>query len=405
MDVLGKYNLDDTTKSVWGISRSYDNVFLDPDVVCVLVPEDPAIREDVDLVWHTADYVRVLEKMLVEWPRIRVTRPAFNIIASHRDELKRRYVPVREGATRDERSDAIQDYLAAVESVHDVLRDRIAVLEDDAGEVALFGHLSKLLILLEERIGIVKTSGTERERMIHQVCLMYVLTLTRRGECAVLASEQGYEGLITIPFRNLLAREVDDPDSPLNVLRGSRVTAILPDDSGKFRRNFVSSWVSPNERVFVTVGGVEDTEAREQVLALIREIIADLRALGHSGEKYRLDIGTDTDSLEGMFEDLIQRMPRPAENQITFGIETMAPVWEKLGEICGVLGFHAKRDEALRQQGSVRGKRFAVEVEKMRRLMDEICRDPDWHSTPEKIDAFQQVQRDMSVLLDRRRRR
>ena len=102
--------------------------------------------------------------------------------------------------------------------------------------------------------------------------------------------------------------------------------------NGKFRRNFVSSWVSPNDRVFVTVGGVEDGEARESVLGLVRDISADLGTLGFSGEKYRLDISTDRDTLEDLVADLIQRIPKPDEVQSSIGIESMVPVWEKIAE-------------------------------------------------------------------------
>lgn len=401
-DTLKNYNLDDTTKSIWGISRSYDNVFLDPDVIAVVDLEDPGKLEDTDLLWQATYYLGVISKMLDEWMRIRVTQPALDEILSYRDRCMDR---VRSGEDASEGEKALGNFADSVEGVTATLADRVLDLGQDIGESNLYEHLRDLLELFDDRIGITKSEGEDRARMIHQVCVMYVLTLTRKGECSVLAHEQGYEGLITIPFRNLLAREVDDPDSPLNVLRGSRVTAILPDDNGKFRRNFVSSWVSPNDRVFVTVAGVEDHEARDRVLELVRLVAEDLADLGFSGEKYRLDISTDRDTLESLFEDLIKRTPRPGEGQTSLSFESLVPVWEKIGEICGVMGFHVRRDEALRHLSSIRGRRFALEIDRLKQVMDEISADPDWHSNPDRLEEFQRAQKDMLALLERRRRR
>jgi hypothetical protein len=408
-EVLKHYNLDDTTKSIWGISRSYDNVFLDPDVVCVLDlgEEDPLY--DADLTAHATDYVQVIGRMLEEWLRIRATEPALREILEYRDRLTDRIRELGDredpGGQQPEFLHELEQYHQAVDGVAGVLEGRVVDRGEDSGETSLYSHLRELLELFDEKIGIVKADGDARERMIHQVCVMYVLTLMRKGECAVLAGEQGYEGLITIPFRNLLSREVDDPDSPLNVLRGSRVTAILPDDHGKFRRNFVSSWVSPNDRVFVTVGGVEDVEARDRVLGLVRDISGDLGDLGFSGEKYRLDISTDRDTLEDLITDLIGRIPKPDEVRGPVGIESMVPIWEKLAEICGVLGFHGKRDESLRHLGSIRGRKFAIEIEKLKRQMDDISGDPDWHSDPARLEEFQLLQKEMMSLIERKRRR
>jgi len=400
-DVIKHYNLDDTTKSIWGISRSYDNVFLDADVIGILDTENDDCLCDPDLAAQAASYLRVIEKMLEEWQRIRATEPTVRALVSYRDRLADRVHGLGGSAGGEE----IAGFQQAVDRVVAMLEGRVVTLGDDATEVSLYGHLRDLLELFDHKIGIVKTEGEERERMIHQVGIMYALTLMRKGECAVLAGEQGYEGLITIPFRNLLSREVDDPDSPLNVLRGSRVTAILPDDNGKFRRNFVSSWVSPNDRVFVTVGGVEDAEARESVLALVRDITADLSELGFSGEKYRLDISTDRDTLEDMLADLIQRIPKPEEVRGSIGMESLVPVWEKVAEVCGVLGFHAKRDESLRHLGSIRGRRFVIEIDRLKRQMDAIASEPDWHATPAKLEEFQDLQKEMMALIDRKRRR
>jgi hypothetical protein len=402
IDVLKNYDLDDTTKSIWGISRSYDNVFLDRDVICVLDPRDHDGLLDGDLLWKATSYIHVIAKMLDEWRRIRVTRPSMEQMRRYREELDESVADL-DGAGGD--ASPIGDLNAALSGVLAVLEERVFELDEDPGERKLFSDLVALLELFDEKIGIVKAEGEARVRMVHQVALMYVLTLTRRGECAVLANEQGYEGLITIPFRNLLAREVDHPDSPLNVLRGSRVTAILPDDRGKFRRNFVSSWVSPNDRVFVTVGGVEDVEARDRVLELVRAVASDLEGLGYSGEKYRLDISTDRDTLGAMFDELIKRIPRPVEGQPHVGIESVVPVWEKVAEICGVLGYHGKRDEALRLLGSIRGRRFALEIDRLKARMDEVTDEPDWHSDPERIDEFQRIQKEILSLLDRRKRR
>lgn len=408
--VLKNYNLDDTTKSIWGISRSYDNVFLDPDVICVLDLDEEDPLFDPGLTAHATNYVNVIAKMLEEWLRIRATVPAIDELTSYRERLleKIRDLADREDAGAGGQPEFLREldeFYQAFDGVTTVLEGRVVHLGQQAGEESLYDHLKEMLELFDGKIGIVKTDGPTRERMIHQVCIMYVMTLMRKGECAVLAGEQGYEGLITIPFRNLLSREVDDPDSPLNVLRGSRVTAILPDDHGKFRRNFVSSWVSPNDRVFVTVGGVEDVEARDRVLGLVAEISEDLGSLGFSGEKYRLDISTDRDTLEDMLADLVQRIPKPDEVQGAIGIETMVPVWEKLAEVCGVLGFHGKRDESLRHLGSIRGRRFAIEVERLKRQMDEIAADPEWHSDPEKLEEFQRLQKEMMSLIERKKRR
>jgi hypothetical protein len=400
-DVIKNYNLDDTTKSIWGISRSYDNVFLDADVIGILDVEDDAALCDPDLTAQATDYLRVIEKMLDEWLRIRTTGPTAGALVTYRDRLADRVDELGDGAFAKE----LDDFRQAVDRVVSVLEGRVVSLGNEEAEASLYGHLRDLLELLDAKIGIVKTDGDARERMIHQVGLMYSLTLMRKGECAILAGEQGYEGLITIPFRNLLSREVDDPDSPLNVLRGSRVTAILPDDNGKFRRNFVSSWVSPNDRVFVTVGGVEDAAARESVLALVRDISSDLEQLGFSGEKYRLDISTDRDTLEDLVADLIQRIPKPDEVQGSIGIESMVPVWEKVAEVCGVLGFHSKRDESLRHLGSIRGRRFVIEIDRLKRRMDAIAADGDWHADPAKLEEFQSLQKEMMALLERRRRR
>ncbi len=400
-EVIKNYNLDDTTKSIWGISRSYDNVFLDADVICILDVESDDSLRDPDLTAQAAAYLHVIEKMLEEWLRIRATEPTVRALVAYRDRLAERADGLGDGA----HAAGLDGFRQAVDRVVAVLEGRVVTLGDDEAEASLYGHLRDLLELFDLKIGIVKTEGEERERMIHQVGIMYAMTLMRRGECAVLAGEQGYEGLITIPFRNLLSREVDDPDSPLNVLRGSRVTAILPDDNGKFRRNFVSSWVSPNDRVFVTVGGVEDAEARESVLSLVHAVTADLGELGFSGEKYRLDISTDRDTLEDLIADLIQRIPKPDEVHGAIGIESMVPVWEKIAEVCGVLGFHAKRDESLRHLGSIRGRRFVIEIDRLKRQMDAIASEPDWHATPAKLEEFQGLQKEMMALIDRRRRR
>jgi hypothetical protein len=399
MEVLKSYNLDDTTKSIWGISRSYDNVFLDSDVVCVLDLGDEDALSDAGLASQATQYVQVIGKMLDEWMRIRISREAFGEIASYRDRLVERVRDAGEG------HEDLEAYFQAIQVVLDTLESRVVTIGDGAGERDLYDHLREMIELFDEKIGIVKADSPARDRMLHQVCLMYVQTLMRRGECAILAGEQGYEGLITIPYRNLLSREVDDPDSPLNVLRGSRVTAILPDDRGKFRRNFVSSWVSPNERVFVTVGGVEDVEARERILALVARISDDLADMGFSGEKYRLDISTDRDNLGEMFGELISRIPKPDDAPGPIGIESMVPVWEKVAEICGVLGFHGRRDEALRHLGSIRGRRFVIEIDRLKRQMDELSSDPEWHSDPAKLEEFQALQKDLMALLDRRRRR
>jgi len=404
--VLKSYNLDDTTKSIWGISRSYENVFLDSDVVCVIDVDGEDALVDGDLVRRAADYLRVIAKMLDEWVRIRVTRPCAQEVARYRGALAARIDDP--GGRIDGRSasmEEILDYRGVVDSVAALLEGRIVDPGAGPAEEALYGHITELLELFDGKIGLVKVDAAARSRMIHQVSLMYSLTLTRKGECAVLAGEQGYEGLITIPYRNLLSREVDHPDSPLNVLRGSRITAILPDENGKFRRNFVSSWVSPNDRVFVTVGGVEDAEARDGILDLVRRIESDLADLGFSGEKYRLDISTDRDTLEEMVGDLVQRIPKPDDMQSGLGIESLSPVWEKIAEICGVLGFHAKRDESLRHLGATRGKRFAVEIERLKRQMDEISRYPEWHSDPAKLEEFQGLQKEMITLIERKRRR
>lgn len=400
-DVIKNYNLDDTTKSIWGISRSYDNVFLDADVVCIVDAGDEDSLCDTALVSQAVEYLLVIEKMLEEWLRIRATEPTARKLVSYRERLAGSVMRLGDGGLREE----LEEFQRVVERVVGVLERRVVTLGDDEAEVSLYRHIRELLELFDSKIGIIKTDGDDRERMIHQVSIMYALTLMRRGECAVLAGEQGYEGLITIPFRNLLSREVDDPDSPLNVLRGSRVTAILPDDNGKFRRNFVSSWVSPNDRVFVTVAGVEDAAARESVLGLVRDISSDLGELGFSGEKYRLDISTDRDTLEDLLADLIQRIPKPDEVQGPIGIESMVPIWEKIAEVCGVLGFHSKRDESLRHLGSIRGRRFVIEIDRLKRQMDAIAAEPEWHANPAKLEEFQGLQKEMMALIDRRRRR
>jgi len=404
VSIIREYNLDETTKSIWGISRSYDNVFLDSDIVGILDLAQEDAFFDSRLTGHAADYLRVISKMLDEWQRIRCTEPSYRTIASYGDRLDSLVGRLeQEGGDGD--LDGLMDYREQFRQVEGALEARVVRLDDGPMRDSLYAHLGEMLEVFDEKIGIVKTGDDERERMIHQVGLMYVLTLTRKGECAVLASEQGYEGLITIPYRNLLAREIDDPDSPLNVLRGSRVTAILPDDNGKFRRNFVSSWVSPNDRVFVTVGGVEDVDARDRIIGIVRDVRQDLVDLGFSGEKYRLDIRADQDTLEEMFGDLVQKIPKPDENQGHIRIDSLVPVWEKLAEVCGVLGFHSKRDEALRHLGSVRGRRFALEIERLKEEMDAITDSVDWYSDAARLEDFQRVQKEMMVLLDRRRRR
>ncbi|MBW2262096.1 MAG: hypothetical protein JRG91_09000 [Deltaproteobacteria bacterium] len=375
-------------------------------MIGILDTEDDDSLCDPDLTAQAAGYLHVIEKMLEEWLRIRATEPTVAELISYRDRLAARIQRLGDDVgTRGGFLAELDGFYQAVDRVVSMLEGRVVSLGGDETEASLYGHLKELLELFDRKIGIVKLDVGDRERMIHQVSIMYARTLMRKGECAVLAGEHGYEGLITIPFRNLLSREVDDPDSPLNVLRGSRVTAILPDDNGKFRRNFVSSWVSPNERVFVTVGGVEDTEARESVLALVHDITTDLKELGFSGEKYRLDISTDHDTLEDLIGEVIQRIPKPDEVHGSIGIESMAPVWEKIAEVCGVLGFHSKRDESLRHLGSIRGRRFVIEIDRLKRQMDAIAAEADWHADPAKLEEFQGLQKEMMALIERRRRR
>ena len=82
-----------------------------------------------------------------------------------------------------------------------------------------------------------------------------------------------------------------------------------------------------------------------------------------------------------------------------------SPLWEKIAEVCGVLGFHSKRDESLRHLGSIRGRRFVIEIDRLKRQMDAIAAEADWHTDSAKLEEFQGLQKEMMALIERRRRR
>ena len=126
------------------------------------------------------------------------------------------------------------------------------------------------------------------------------------------------------------------PDATLADLF-SEVTARKATDSpatvAKFGNMNVSGGMSYRDRDGWRFYHVKPTNL---VLDLIRDISADLNRLGYSGEKYRLDISADRDTLEDMVDDLIKRVPKPLEGQSSVGVETMVPMWEKLSEVCKI---------------------------------------------------------------------